>query len=120
MKRNSRKMLKVAAAALALLLALSLASCGTTLSGDYTSTMGVTLEFKSGSKVVCTQPANLLSLLTKETETFTGTYKIEDDVITFTFEKEGCTVAGEHKIEIGEDYIKLDGAVTYNKTEQGK
>ncbi len=117
MKRNSRKMLKVTAAALALLLlTLSLASCGTTLSGTYESSSGnVTLEFK-GDKVICTQPANLLlSLLTKETETFTGTYKIEDNVITFTFEKEGCTVAGEHKIEMGTDYFKLDGSSIYTK-----
>ena len=45
----------------------------------------------------------------ERTEKFEGTYEIEDDKITITYEEDGKTVTTTSSFEKGKDYIKVDG-----------
>lgn len=93
-----------------LILVSVLASCGG-LSGKYKNDMlGMTVEFKSGNKVVYSYE----NFLTGEIETVNGTYKIDGDKIIFTMEEEDCDIEGENQFEKGTDYIKIDG-LTFTK-----
>ena len=131
MKRSIRIM---AIAMVAIMLCLTLASCGKTLSGTYEPVVvkedsvldkiagaisdatdsGVTYTFK-GSKV--TIEVTLLG----NVETFEGKYEIKDDKITFTFEDEDAkdyneTVTFE---ELDNGNIKM-GTIEYKLVEEDK
>ena len=76
----------IAVALVAVMLCGALISCGLfgkKLNGTYESSTGVTLEFK-GSKVELTYK-DWDDLLYGSRTTYEGTYKIEDDTITFEF-----------------------------------
>ena len=97
-----------------LMLCLTLASCGKTLSGKYSAEAvgsGATFEFK-GSKVTLT-----VKLLGAEVASAEGTYEIKDDKITLTFGDEDEDVKkydGTFDFEEKEDSIKI-GIVEYEK-----
>ncbi|MBQ9085561.1 MAG: hypothetical protein IJY47_00065 [Clostridia bacterium] len=98
----------------ALMLCLTLASCGKKLSGKYSAEAlgsGATYEFK-GSKVTIT-----VKVLGAEVGSAEGTYEIKDDKITFTFESEDDDVKkydGTFDFEEKEDSIKI-GVLEYEK-----
>ena len=95
---------------LAALLCVALVACGKTLSGAYeaevnlgVAKMNLTYEFK-GSKVTATvKTTNILGQV--ETVSVEGTYEIEDDQITFTWDKETEGVEG--------------GTFTFEETDNG-
>ena len=107
----------VAAAMIALMLCLALASCGKTLSGKYSAELlgtGATYEFK-GSKVTVSA-----KVLGAEAISIEGTYKIKDDKITFTFEddsKEAKEYSGSFDFEEQEDGDIKIGVVEYKKAD---
>lgn len=109
----------VAIAMLAVMLCLSLVSCGKKLSGTYEAAVGgdalgytATYEF-SGSKVTVTKEASVFGA--KKEYTFEGKYEIEDDTITFTFETEDDDIkSGSFAFAETEDGIKI-GLVEYKK-----
>ena len=110
-----KKTIRVMALVLALATVLFVfAACGKTLSGTYSAEVlgtGATYEFK-GSKVTVT--AKALGVVAFEAE---GTYKIDGDQITFTFEgdeKDAKEYNGTFTFEEGDDYIKI-GLVKYTK-----
>ena len=114
MKRSIRF---IAIAMVLLMLCLSLASCGKTLSGKYTSDKGLfgetTYEF-SGSKVEISYKS-LLGTVT----TVNGTYEIDDDKITITLDDgddENKDLAGTFAFEETDDGIKI-GIVEYKKAD---
>ncbi len=84
--KKSIKIIAVAVAAL--MLCLSLVSCGLfgkKLNGEYENeALGTTYEFK-GNKVTLTVPDGILGAIGGKSETYEGTYKIDDDKITFEF-----------------------------------
>ena len=86
----------IKAVAMVLLLAtvcVAFASCGKTLSGKYSAELlgtGATMTFK-GSKITTTYKA-----AGKEIYTVEGTYKIEDDKITITYEGEKADEAKDY------------------------
>ena len=103
-----KKTLRVIAVVMvAIMLCLSLASCGKKLSGTYSAEVfgsGVEYEF-SGSKVTIT-----VKVLGAEVGSAEGKYSIKDDKITFEFESEDEDVdkySGTFDFEEGEDYIKI-------------
>lgn len=102
----------IALVLVAVMLTVTLASCGTKLSGTYSAEAigtGVTYEFK-GSKVTITVKALGMELGSAE-----GTYSIKKDQITFTFESDDDDVKkydGTFDFEKGDDYIKI-GVLTY-------
>lgn len=107
----------VALLTLAVIVCMAMASCGKTLSGKYEADAliaKVELEFK-GSKVILTP-----SVLGASTDGFEGTYKIDDDKITITFEGDAkeeadkYDLSGTFDFEEGDDYIKI-GLVKYEK-----
>lgn len=103
--------LRIMAVALAvLMLALVVASCGTTLSGTYKtdSILGsdATMKF-SGSKVTVT--GKVLGGLSETSTTYK--YSIKDDKITFTDDDGKETT---QSFEKGDGFIKV-GGVKYNK-----
>lgn len=83
-----------------------LASCGKTLSGKYSMEefgTGTTYEF-SGKNVSIT----IKVLGAQVGDAIEGTYSIDDDQITFTFEGEDSEeYSGTFDFEEGEDYIKI-------------
>ena len=91
----------------ALMLCLTLASCGKKLSGTYSMEAlgtGAELEFK-GSKVTIT-----LKVLGQAGDPVEGKYSIDGDKITFEFDSEDKDVEkydGTFDFEEGEDYIKI-------------
>ena len=92
----------------AAMLCCVLASCGTTLKGTYSTellTIRTAYNF-DGKNVTIDTGALGFSKTVAE-----GTYKIEDDQITFTF-GEDSKYTGTFDFEKGEDYIKIQG-VTY-------
>ena len=117
----------VAIAMVAVILCLSLASCGKKLSGKYEAEIGVsglagytaTYDF-SGSKVEVTHKTSLLG--STKTTVLEGKYEItvnDDDTmeITITLEEENDDVkSGTYTFEEGEDYIKI-GLVEYKKVD---
>ncbi len=112
-----KKSIRVLALVMALTMVLFVfASCGKKLSGKYSAEVlgsGATYEFK-GSKVTIT--AKLLGSAIFEAE---GTYKIEDDKITFTFEsddEDASDYNGTFDFEEKENSIKI-GIVEYKKVD---
>ena len=112
----------------AVMLCLSLASCGSTLKGKYESKVGVlglvrkTMEFKGDSVTVTYVVSDL------EVATLEGTYTIKDDKIIFDFVDESGvdhkdakdfleTLQGELSFEKGDDSIKI-GGVEYTKVKK--
>lgn len=104
---------------------LMLASCGKTISGEYSAEVDIailkytaTYEF-SGKNVTVTKVVNPL-IGSSTTTTIEGTYEIveNDDGsmdITFEFETEDDHIkGGTYDFEEGDGYIKI-GLVTYNK-----
>ena len=97
----------VALAMVAVILCLSLASCGKKISGTYSAEVfgtGVEYDFK-GSKVAITVKA-----LGAELGSAEGKYSIKDNQITFEFDSEDEDVdkySGTFDFEEGEDYIKI-------------
>ena len=91
----------------------TLASCGKRLSGTYVATqeiagqsVQVSYTFK-GDKFTAEMSATVMGVTTSEK--FEGTYEIEDDKITITYEEDGKTVTTTSSFEKGKDYIKVDG-----------
>ena len=112
-----KKSIRVLALVMALTMVLFVfASCGKKLSGEYSAEVlgsGATYEFK-GSKVTITVKALGTSLFSAE-----GTYKIDDDKITFTFESDDDKADeynGTFDFEEKEDSIKI-GIVEYKKVD---
>jgi uncharacterized lipoprotein YehR (DUF1307 family) len=115
-----KKYVKVLAFALvAVMLCVSLVSCGKKLLGDYEASVGgdllgytATYAF-SGSKVTVTKEATVLG--SKKEFTFEGKYEIKDDTITFTFETEDDDIkSGSFAFEETDKGIKI-GLVEYEK-----
>lgn len=92
----------------AAMLCCVLASCGNTLKGTYAAEVATirTAYTFDGDKV--TIDAGALGFSTQVAE---GTYKIEDDKITFTFGEDN-KYTGSFSFEKGEDFIKIQG-ITY-------
>lgn len=111
MKRSIRIL---AIAMVAIMLCLTLVSCGKKLSGTYSAEIfgsGAEYEFK-GSKVTITVKA-----LGTEVATAEGKYSIDDDKITFEFESDDEDVkeySGTFDFEEKEDSIKI-GIIEYEK-----
>lgn len=109
----------IAIALVAVMLCLSLVSCGKKLSGTYSAIVlgsGAEYEFK-GSKVEITVKA--VGIVVAEVE---GKYSIDDDKITFEFETEDSKEADEVKKYSGTfDFEEKDngdikiGLITYEK-----
>lgn len=106
----------IAILTIAVILCMTLASCGKTLSGKYEASIAIAkveLEFK-GSKVIITPVA-----LGVAGDSIEGKYEIDDDKITISFddddEKEAdkYNLSGTLDFEEGEDYIKI-GLVKFN------
>ncbi len=116
---------------LAIVLALTMvvfvfAACGKTLKGKYSADFlgtGTTLEF-DGKNVRLAVTVTLIG----EVAAIEGTYKIEDDKITFDFVDEEkvenekakevlAKFTGTVDFEEGDDYIKV-GGVKYSKVEK--
>lgn len=117
----------IAIAMVAVMLCLSLASCGKKLSGKYEAEINVllasytaTYEF-SGSKVEATKKMTVLGNI--NTTVLEGKYEIAelDDgsmEITITFESDDDDIkSGTYTFEEGENYIKIAG-IQYNKVEK--
>ena len=111
----------IALAMVAVMLCLCLASCGTTLSGEYSwgdtkLTKTYTSYVFKGNKVTVEAYAGGVKLTD---DSFEGTYKIKDGEITFTFEND----KGEEKSltktfeEVDDETIKIC-AVTYKKADK--
>lgn len=105
--------IRVMALVMALLMVgVLLVSCGKTLSGTYSAEVaktGVTFEF-SGKKATITSKAVGVELFSVE-----GTYEIDGDKITFSFEDSKAEeYSGTFDFEEGDDYIKI-GVVKYTK-----
>ena len=115
MKRSVRIL---AIAMVAVMLCLTLASCGKTLSGKYEATLlgsGIELEF-NGKKVTYTA-----KVLGAEAASVEGTYEIKDDKITLSFEgedKDAEKMDGTFDFEEGEDYIKIGALGKFTKVEK--
>lgn len=97
----------VALTMVAVILCLSLAACGKTLSGTYSAEVfgsGVEFEF-SGSKVTIS-----LKTVGMELGSAEGKYSIKGDKITFEFDSDDKDVdkySGTFDFAEGEDYIKI-------------
>ena len=103
-----KKSVRILAVALALLMVTHVfASCGKTLKGTYSAEIvgtGVEMTFE-GKNVTIT-----LKALGMEVGSSTGTYKIGDNKITLTFDRDNDKVEaydGTFDFEEGEDYIKI-------------
>ena len=92
----------------AAMLCCLLASCGTTLKGTYKSDsfLGIAdVTYTFDGDTVSVKGGADFGFISTETEAATGTYKIEDNKIIFTF----GDATKECSFEKGEDYIKIDG-----------
>lgn len=113
----------LALAVVAVMLCMTLASCGKTLSGEYeldatVASSGLVTTYKfSGSKVNITLETKLLGSVTGTVE-LEGKYSIKDDKITFTFEDEDDDEAkdysGTFDFAETDDGIKI-GIIEYKK-----
>lgn len=121
-----KKVLKIAALMLvAVMLCMSLASCGKKLSGTYEGEVNIGLAKYtasytfSGSKVNVEKKTTTI-LGTVDTVEYEGKYEIAENKdgtmeITFTFETEDDDIkSGTFTFEEGEDYIKI-GIAKYTK-----
>ena len=106
----------LAIAMVAVMLCLTLASCGKTLSGKYEATVlgsGIELEF-DGKKVTYTA-----KVLGTDAASIEGTYEIKDDKITLSFDSEDAEkLDGTFDFEEGEDYIKIGALGKFTKVEK--
>jgi uncharacterized lipoprotein YehR (DUF1307 family) len=94
----------VAVAMVAVMLCLSLASCGKKLSGTYEDELGISEYTFKGNKVEIS-----IEIFGAKT-TIEGTYSIKDDEITFEFdddEEDAKEFSGTFDFEEGDDYIKI-------------
>jgi hypothetical protein len=112
--------IKIFALTLVVVLACAvLVSCGKTLSGEYTASLGdtsiagtkTTYKF-SGKNVTITNVSGLAGF--EKTTTFEGTYEITEEdgkeYITFTFEDEDASAYSKKStFEETENGIKIDG-----------
>ena len=103
-----KKSVRILALAMALLMVTFVfASCGKTLKGTYSAEIagtGVEMTFEGKNVTIA------LKLLGAELGSSTGTYKIEDDKITLTFDSDNDKVKaynGTFDFEEGDDYIKI-------------
>ncbi len=108
-----KKTIRVAALVMALLMVgMMFVACGKTLSGEYSAEIagtGASFEF-SGKNVTITSKIGGAEIYSAD-----GTYEIEDDKITFSFENsEAKEFSGTFDFEEGDDYIKI-GIVKYTK-----
>ena len=106
---------RIFAAVMAILLVtLTLAACGTTLSGTYSAEVagtGKTYAFKDNKVTVS------YKFLGTEVYSYDGTYKIEDDKITITIDsedKDAKDLKGTFDFEKTDDGIKI-GVIEYKK-----
>ena len=106
----------LAIAMVAVMLCLTLVSCGKTLSGKYEATVlgsGIELEF-DGKKVTYTA-----KVLGADAASIEGTYEIKDDKITLSFDSEDAEkLDGTFDFEEGEDYIKIGALGKFTKVEK--
>ncbi len=122
-----KKSVRILAVAMALLMVTFVfASCGKTLKGKYSADFlgtGTTLEF-DGKNVRLAVTVTLIG----EVAAIEGTYKIEDDKITFDFVDEDkvendkakevlAKFTGSVDFEEGDDYIKV-GGIKYTKVDK--
>ena len=115
-----KTVLKIVALSLAAVMVCALlASCGTTLSGTYSNKVDVfgvssteTVYKFTGKKVSIKVATDVMGL--ESAVEFEGTYKIEDDKITFTFGGEGAEYSGTVPFAKTDDGIKIAG-VEYKK-----
>ena len=112
-----KKSIKVLALVMtAVILCLTLASCGKTLSGTYSMEVlgtGTELEFK-GNKVTITGKVAGVEV----GDPAEGKYSIKDDKITFEFESDDKEVKeynGTFDFEEGDDYIKIGAFGVFKK-----
>jgi uncharacterized lipoprotein YehR (DUF1307 family) len=108
-----KKSMKILAALMVVvMLALTLAACGKTLSGDYSADGGIlgetTYSFK-GKKVEISYKSILGTVTTIDAE-----YEIEDDKITITLpedekDEDAKKLGGTFAFEETDDGIKIDG-----------
>ncbi len=112
-----KKSIKVLALVMtAVILCLTLASCGKTLSGTYSMEAfgtGTEFEFK-GNKVTITAKVAGAQV----GDPVEGKYSIKDDKITFEFEsddKEAEEYNGTFDFEEGDDYIKIGAFGVFKK-----
>ena len=103
----------------AVILCLTLASCGNSLSGTYTMEVlgtGTELEFK-GKKVIMTAKVAGAEV----GDPVEGKYSIKDDKITFEFEsddKDAKEYSGTFDFEKGDDYIKIGTLGKFTKKDK--
>ena len=109
-----------AVALVAIMVCLAFAACAKTLSGKYSAQLGstsiagtkTTYEF-SGKKVTITNVSGVAGF--EKTTTFEGTYKIDGDEITFTFEDDDASSYNQTvSFEETEDGVKIAG-IEYKK-----
>ena len=113
-----KKSIRILAVALvAIMLCMTLASCGKKLSGKYSADFlgtGTTLEFKGKNVTLA------VVVLGKEIASVEGPYSIDDDKITFDFVDEDkaededlkailAEMNGEVSFEEGDGYVKIAG-----------
>lgn len=95
-----------------LMVGMMFVACGKTISGTYSAEgygTGMSYEF-SGKKVTIS-----VKVVGAEAAAIEGTYKIEGDKITLTFDgDEGKEHSGTFDFEEGDDFIKI-GIVKYTK-----
>ena len=118
-----KKSIKIVAVAMVvLMLCLSLASCGKTLTGEYESDAGLfgKTSYEFSGKTVKISYTSILGTV----NSIEGEYSIDDDEITFTFEdvdeekeEDAKKLDGTFTFEEGEDYIKI-GNFKYEKVEK--
>ena len=103
-----KKSIRILAVVMALLMVtLVFASCGKTLKGTYSAEFlgtGVEMTFEGKNVTIALKVAGI------EVGSSTGTYKIDDDKITLTFDSDNDKVEaydGTFDFEEGEDYIKI-------------
>ena len=114
-----KKMTKIFSLVMVLVLVcLVFASCAKTLSGTYSAKLDVAVASSetsytfSGKKVTIEITTGLAGF--EKTVEFEGTYEIEDDKITFTFEGDGEDYSGTVPFEKTDDGIKIAG-IEYKK-----
>ena len=114
-----KTILKIVALSLvAVMMCALLASCGKTLSGTYSAKLDVAVASSetsytfSGKKVTIEITTGLAGF--EKTVEFEGTYEIDDDKITFTFEGDGEDYSGTVPFEKTDDGIKIAG-IEYKK-----
>ena len=114
-----KTILKIVALSLvAVMMCALLASCGKTLSGTYSAKLDVAVASSetsytfSGKKVTIKVASGIAGF--EKTVESEGTYKIDGDKITFTFDGDGADYSGSVPFEKTDDGIKIAG-IEYKK-----